>query len=42
MGKNKKAIRQQKEEMQAKRVMKIIFIACAVLAILFIIGFSSM
>lgn len=42
MGKNRKAIREQREEMQGKRVMKNIFIGCIILAILFIIGFSSM
>ncbi|MGL5262574.1 MAG: hypothetical protein ACRC9P_09340 [Bacteroides sp.] len=42
MGKNKKAMRARKEEMQAKKVMRTIFIVCILLAIVFIIAFSSM
>ena len=42
MGKNKKALREHREEMQGKKVMRTIFIACIVLAIVFIIAFSSM
>lgn len=42
MTKKKKESREQREEIQAKRVMRNIFIACIIIALLFIIGFSSM
>lgn len=42
MGKNNKESKARKEELQAKRVLRNIFIACVILCILFIIAFSSM
>lgn len=40
MGKNKKAKRMQKEEEQAGKVIKIIFISLIVLGLFMLIGFS--
>ncbi len=40
MSKNKKAVRNEKEEQQAQKVVKIIFASLIILGLIMIIGFS--
>lgn len=40
MSKNKKVTHSKKEEAQAKRVIKIVFISLIVLALVMLVGFS--
>lgn len=40
MGKNKKALKSQKEEKQAERVVKIVFFSLIALGVIMLIGFS--
>ncbi|WP_321333714.1 hypothetical protein [uncultured Bacteroides sp.] len=40
MGKNHKVTHSKKEELQANRVVKIVFLALVILALIMMIGFS--
>jgi hypothetical protein len=40
MGKNKKKVHTKKEEQQAEKVIKIVFVSLVVLALLLVVSFS--